>query len=356
MFFQDSLVAIDIGSSAIKMLELSGNASRRKLKNFAIEAIPKGAIENGLIIDVETVTQVIKNLVGRLRVKRRRAAISVSGSGVILKRVRIAVGTDATLDEQVNFHAAQAFQLDLSELYYDYAEMGASPKGPEEVDVLLVGARREVIEQYLSVVKSAGLLPGIMEAGALSTANMFEQNYGVVEGLIALISVGASHTQISFIDNGRLLYSYESPSGGESYTSAIMQGMNMQRDTAESLKITVSNNAESISPDMQRILNETNNLVVGDIRQIFGFFSTSADAEGVGQVKYAFLTGGASRTLGLDAAVAAAIGVPVVFANPFQKIEVSESKFRLDQVMMLSPMFGVAVGLGFREKGDRVAV
>jgi Tfp pilus assembly PilM family ATPase len=195
-----------------------------------------------------------------------------------------------------------------------------------------------------------------MEAGALSTANMFEQNYGVVEGLIALISVGASHTQISFIDNGRLLYSYESPSGGESYTSAIMQGMNMQRDTAESLKITVSNNAESISPDMQRILDETNNLVVGDIRQIFGFFSTSADAEGVGQVKYAFLTGGASRTLGLDAAVAAAIGVPVVFANPFQKIEVSESKFRLDQVMMLSPMFGVAVGLGFREKGDRVAV
>lgn len=356
MFFNDSLVAIDIGSSAIKMLELTGNASRRRLKNFAIEAIPKGAIENGLVVDAGVVTQVVKNLVNRLGVKRRRAAISVSGSGVILKRVRIAVGKDATLDEQVTFHASQAFQLDLSELYYDYAEMGASLKNPDEIDVLLVGARREIIEQYITIVKAAGLTPGVMEAGAISVANMFEQNYGVVEGLIVLISVGANHTQVSFIDNGRLLYSYEAPAGGETYTLAIMQTLGMQRDTAESLKISASNHSGSLSPDMQRVLDETNNLVVNDIRQIFGFFSTSPDAEGVGPVKYVFLTGGASRTLGLDAAIAASVGVPVVFANPFQRIEVSDRKFRLDQVMMLSPMFGVAVGLGIRQKGDRVAV
>lgn len=356
MFFNKSLVAIDIGSSAVKMLELTGNENQRKLKNFALEVLPRGLIENGVLNDHQALNQIIKKMVSKLGVKGRRVSVSVSGSGVIIKRVRVLVGKDATLDEQVNFHAAQAFQVDLSELYYDYFDMGPSPRHEQDVDVLLVGARRELIEQQVSIVKSAGLFPGVIEAAPISIANMFETNHGVVDGLIALISVGANHTQISFIDNGRFLYSYESPVGGEAHTSAIMQALNMDRDTAEALKISVSENSANVSADVQRVINETNNLIVNDVRQIFGFFASSPDAEGVSAVKYVFLTGGASRTMGLDASIASALGVPVGFANPFQRVEVNEKKFKIEQVLSLSPMFGVGVGLGMREKGDRVAV
>ncbi len=356
MFFNKSLVAIDIGSSAVKMLELTGNDQHRKLKNFALEVLPRGVIDNGVVADESALTQIVKKMVSKLGVKGRRVSISVSGSGVIIKRVRVMVGKDATLDEQVNFHAAQAFQVDLSELYYDYFDMGPSPRHEQDIDVLLVGARRELIEQHVSVVKSAGLLPGVIEAAPLSIANMFELNHGIVDGLVALISVGAGHTQISFIDNGRFLYSYESPVGGETYTSAIMQALSMDRDTAESLKISVSENGANLSADVQRVINETNNLIVNDVRQIFGFFAASPDAEGVSAAKFIFLSGGASRTLGLDAAIAAALGVPVVFANPFQRVDVNEKKFKIEQVLSLSPMFGVAIGLGVREKDDKVAV
>lgn len=356
MFFNNSLVAIDIGSSAVKMLELTGNDAQRKLKNFAIEVLPRGVIENGVINDAESLTQIIKKIVNKLGVKGRRVSISVSGSGVIIKRVRVSIGKDATLDEQVNFHAAQAFQVDLSELYYDYADMGPSPRHEEDLDVLLVGARRELVEQHISIVKAAGLVPGVIEAASLSIANMFELNYGVVDGLIAVVSVGASHTQISFIDNGRFLYSYESPIGGETYTSAIMQALSMDRETAEALKISITDNAANVSAEIQRVLNETNSLIVNDVRQIFGFFAASPDADGVGAAKFIFMSGGASRTLGLDTAIASALGVPVVFVNPFQRVEVSEKKFKIEQVMSLSPMFAVAIGLGIREKGDKVAV
>jgi type IV pilus assembly protein PilM len=267
----------------------------------------------------------------------------------------VTVGKDATVEEQINFHASQAFQVDLTELYYDYVNMGPSLRSDQDVDVLLVGARRELIEQQVSLVKSAGLLPAVIEAAPISLTNMFELNHGVVDGLIALVAVGASHTQVSFIDNGRFLYSYESAIGGETYTLALMQALNMDRDTAEALKISLANNRADLSPEIERIISDTNNLVVADIRQICSFFAASADAEGVGSAKFVFLSGGASRTFGLDAAIAAALGVPVMFANPFQRIDVNERKFRLEDVMALSPMFGVSVGLCLRMKGDKVA-
>jgi type IV pilus assembly protein PilM len=355
MFFNKSLVSIDIGSSAVKMLELSGKGELRKLRNFAMEALPQGTIENGNVMDPGAITSCVKKLVSRLGVKGRFAALSVAGGGVILKRVRISAGRDATVTEQINFHAAQAFQLDLAELYYDFVEMGPVSAASDEVDVLLVGARREVVEQYVSIVKDAGIQLAVIEASAISVANMFELNYGVVEGLVALISIGASNTQVSFIDRGRMLYSHTIPVGGDVYTNSIVQAMTVPRATAEELKISGSTNPAGMPPDLVRVMNETNALIVSDIRQIFNFFSTSSDADGAGPVKFAFLTGGGSCSVGLDAAIAAAIGVPVNLANPFQRVEVADGKFRLDQVMALSPMFGVAVGLGVREKGDKVA-
>ena len=356
MLFNNSLIAVDIGSSAIKMLELSGRGDHRKLKNFAMELLPRGTIENGAIVDVQAVSAALNKLVSRLGAKGRRASVSVSGSGVLLKRVRITPGKDATLEEQVNFHASQAFQLDLADLYYDYADMGASLRYPDDVDVLLAGARREVVEQVVEIVKSSGMLLGVIEAAPLSIANMFELNYGIVDGLIALISIGANHTQVSFVDQGRFIYNHEMPTGGEAYTSAIMQSMNLPRDSAESLKISAAANPSSATDDLRRILDETSQVIVNDIRQIFSFFASSPEADGVGAVKFSFLTGGASRTLGLDAAIAQATGVQVYFMNPYQRVQVADKKFQLDQVMALGPFFGVAIGLGIRAKGDKVAI
>jgi type IV pilus assembly protein PilM len=356
MLFSSSLIAVDIGSSAIKMLELSGRADNPKLKNFAIELLPRGAIENGAVVDVPTVSTSLKKLVGRLGVKGRRASVSVAGSGVLLKRVRISPGKDATLEEQVNFHASQAFQLDLADLYYDYAEMGESLRHPNDVEVLLAGARREVVEQVVNIVKSSGLLLGSIEAAPLSIANMFELNYGVVDGVIALISVGANHTQVSFVEQGRFIYNHEMPTGGEAYTSAIMQSMNLSRDSAEALKISAIGNSGGVSNDLRRILSDTTQVIVNDIQQIFSFFASSPESDGAGAVKFAFLTGGASRTLGLDAAIAQATGLQVYFINPYQRITVNERTFKLDQVMSLGPFFGVAIGLGMRAKGDKVAI
>jgi type IV pilus assembly protein PilM len=355
MFFNSSLVAIDIGSSAIKMLELTGNAKRRRLKNFAVEPLPKGAIEHGLFVDPIAITDVLKKMVKQMGVKGRRTAVSISGAGAMIKKVVINAGKDATVMEQVDFHASQAFQIDPAEMYYDHAEMGLAPNGSDGVEVLLVGARREIVEQYVTVIKEAGMQLGIVEAGALSLVNMFEVNYGVIDGLIAVISIGASSTSVIFIDRGRVLYNHELSMGGDAFTAAIAQTMNMAWEAAESLKISAAASQADLPAEFQRIMAETNNTMSNEMRQVFSFFASSSDAEGSGPVKHAFLIGGGSRTLGIDAALATAVGVPIHLANPFQNIEIDERKFKLDRVMGLGPMFGVSIGLGTRSKGDKVA-
>jgi type IV pilus assembly protein PilM len=240
-------------------------------------------------------------------------------------------------------------------MYYDHAEMGLAPNGSDGVEVLLVGARREIVEQYVTVIKEAGMQLGIVEAGALSLVNMFEVNYGVIDGLIAVISIGASSTSVIFIDRGRVLYNHELSMGGDAFTAAIAQTMNMAWEAAESLKISAAASQADLPAEFQRIMAETNNTMSNEMRQAFNFFASSSDAEGSGQVKHAFLIGGGSRTLGIDAALATAVGVPIHLANPFQNIEIDERKFKLDRVMGLGPMFGVSIGLGTRSKGDKVA-
>jgi type IV pilus assembly protein PilM len=356
MFKTKKLIAIDIGSSSIKVVQISGYPNKTSMANFAMDLLPEGSIVNGIVVDGLAITQVLKKIISELKLKGRRASISVSGSGVMLKKIRVPSSANATVSEQVQQQAAESFQLDLAEMYFDYVEMGRDQESVDSVDVLLVGARREVIEQYVSIVKGAGLEIGAMEASAISVANMFEANYGAMDDLVALVSIGASHLQVGFVERGRFLYSQEMPIGGDQYTNLIMQSMNVKREVAEQIKIAASTNPAAITPELQKIIDEVNTLISNDIRQCFAFFQSSPEGSQVGPIKYCFLTGGASRTLNLDSVIAAAIQVPVHFANPFQRIQITAKNFQTEQIAAIGSMVSCAVGLGLRLMDDKVAV
>jgi type IV pilus assembly protein PilM len=356
MFKSKTLIAVDIGTSSIKVAEIVVASQSGVIKKFAADKLPIGTFEQGVVVDEAAVIQVLKKIVSSLGIKNRRASISVSGGGVMLKKIRVAATGDSSIGEQILHHAAQAFQLDMSEMYFDYVEMGEAPNSRGEVDVLLVGARREVVEQYVSIIRAAGMDVGAVEASALSLANMFELNYGVSESLVAIVSIGASHLQIGFVERGRFLYSQEMPIGGDYYTKAIMQVLNLQQDDAEALKINSCGNPASATAQVLQIIKETNTLIANDIRQAIGLFQASAEGADAGPLKYCFLTGGASLTLNLNNAIATALAVPVQFANPFQRLNIEVSGIRDVNIGIIGPVIGCAVGLGLRVFGDKVAV
>lgn len=354
MFNSKSLIAIDIGSSAIKVVELAGD-KHKKLVSLGLEVLPMGCVVDGMMPGQDVVEAVLKDLLKKLRISPggRRAALSLGGSGVVIKKVFVS-GGGRNLEEQVFYAAEQHFQADLAEIYFDFAEL---PRLGPDKPVLLVGARREMVEQYIGCARAVGLRTGVVECGQISIANMFEHCYGVVGGLTAIVNVGASSAQFALISHGEYLYTKDIPIGGEEYSRQIMEAVGVDRDNAETLKVAVSQGDGSVPPEVLRVLGAINEQLVGEIQMALDFYLQGSgdqrfqgSAGGLGGV---FLTGGGARVLGLDAALAAALQVPVQIVNPFQGIEINQKKFQMDYLSMQGHLFGVAVGLGMRAMGDR---
>lgn len=353
--FSRSLVAIDIGSSAVKVVETVGGR-QKKLQAMGLEILPPGAVVDGVIHTPEAVEETLKGLLKKLKInpRGRRAALSLGGSSILIKKVQMQIKAAGELAEQVFYEAEQHFQTDMAEIYFDYAELDL-PAGQEgEKSVLLVGARREMVEQYIAAVHAVGMRVGVIECDGFSAANMFEHNYGMAAGLVALINVGASVTQVSIIGNGQYLYTRDVPLGGEEYSRQIVQLLGVDRDNAEALKVAVSAGTGNVPPELAKLLGEINEQLVGEVQVTIDYFFQSGDpiARDSGLVGV-FLTGGGSRTLGLDAAMAAALSIPVQIVNPFQKLDVNPKKFKMDYILMQGHLFGVAVGLSLRAMGDK---
>lgn len=352
-FLTPPLLAIDIGSSSVKMLELTGRGASKSLRSYAVEVLPPGLVHDGVIQDVGSVQSCINRLGRSVAGKNRRVALSLGGSALVIKKVTMPIGKDIAIEEQIPYYAEQAFQLDPAGLYFDWVMLPRRVDRPESVDALLVGARREIVEQHVSCIRDAGMRVGVIECSAFSMANVFEHSYGKVNGLIAIISVGSSHTQISFILDGVFLFNRDISIGGETYTRRIMETLNQQYDSAESLKLAASMSSTGASPDVLKIISEINDQVVYDLNATLAYFMQSGDVAAGTTLKYAFLTGGASRTIGLDAAIATGLQAAVYQLNPFQRINVNDNKFQIDQLIAMSPVLGVVAGLSLRQMKDK---
>ena len=249
---------------------------------------------------------------------------------MLIKKVGVQA-KDAGLAEQVYYEAEQQFQADMSEIYFDYAEPGAGAQAGEGQPVVLVGAKREMVEQYIGVIRACGMRTGVVECGVFSVANMFEHNYGTVEGLTALVNIGASITQVSLVTQGEYVYTRDISIGGEEYSRRIMELLGVDRGNAETLKMGVSQGDGNVPQELHKVLGELNEQLVGEVQVTIDYFFQGADAAArSGGLTSVFLTGGGSRLLGLDAALAAALQIPVQIINPFQRIEINPKKFQID--------------------------
>ncbi len=351
--FNRPLVAIDIGSSAIKVVEMTGQ-KQKKLRAIGLELLPPGVVVDGAIQNQDVVEQTLRGLLKKLKIRTsgRRAALSLSGSSVLVKKVNVAA-KNADLAEQVYYEAEQQFQADMADIYFDYTELeGVPERGPEQ-PVLMVGAKREMVEQYIAVMRAVGLRTGVVECSTFSVSNMFEYNYGVVDGLTALVNIGAALTQVSLVAGGEYVYTRDIAIGGEEYSRRIMELLSVDRPNAENLKVAVSQGDGSVPEELHKVLGEINEQLVHEIQVTIDYFFQSGDGAGrEAGLTSIFLTGGGSRILGLDAALAAALQIPVQIVNPFQRVEVNPRKFQMDYILMQGHLYGVAVGLSLRAMGD----
>src|SRR4026209_2769689 len=189
-----SLVGLDIGSSAVKAVELKPAGKGYKVSAFGSDPVPPASIVDGAIIDGGAVAEAIRRLFGGRGIKTKDVAASLSGNAVIVKKITLPQMTESELAEALYWEAEQYIPFDIQDVNLDYQilDKGSDP-GKGTMDVLLVAAKKEKIADYTGVIAQAGRTAVVVDVDAFALQNAYEVNYGITPGqLIVLLNAGAS--------------------------------------------------------------------------------------------------------------------------------------------------------------------
>lgn len=347
-----SLVGLDIGSSAVKAVELRRVSSGYRVVSMGSEPLPPDCIVDGAIIDGGVVSDVIRQLFDSNGIKTKEVVASLSGNAVIVKKIALPLMSDEELRESIYWEAEQYIPFDIQDVNLDYqvlqADSGVESNGT--MDVLLVAAKKEKIADYTGVISQAGRIPVVVDVDAFALQNVFEANYGVDRvRVVVLINAGASAININIIEAGQSLFTRDISIGGNAYTEALQRDLNLSFEDADLLKRGVPVEGATIEDADPIVQTVTGNLLL-EIEKTFDFFKSTAGTERIDQL---VVCGGAAGIEGFEPALATRFDLPVSNLDPFRQIEIDTKKITEERRHELAPTTAVAVGLALRRADDR---
>ncbi len=347
-----AVVGLDIGSSAVKAVELKPAGKGFRVTAFANEPIPPDSIVDGAIIDSGAVSDAIRRLFEHKAFKTKEVAASLSGNAVIVKKIGLPIMTEAELSESIYWEAEQYIPFDIQDVNLDYQilDAGTGPDSKGTMEVLLVAAKKEKIADYTGVISQAGRVPVVVDVDAFALQNAFEMNYGTDAGaVVVLLNAGASAININILSGGQSLFTRDVSMGGNAYTEAVQKELNLTFDSAEQAK--KGEPVEGITfEDVKPVLHAMTENVLLEIQKTFDFFKATAASDRIDRI---LLSGGGSLVDGFGKALEDRFGAPVETFNPFKKITLDAKKLGLGEADHLAPTAAVAVGLALRKAGDR---
>jgi len=342
-----SLVGLDISSSAVKMVELSGaRAGAKQLEAYAIEPLPDGAVVDGNVSDVEGVSEVIDRCWKRLGTATRYVAMALPTAAVITKKIILPASLrEAEMEAQVESEANQYIPFALEEVNLDFQVVGPSPSGPEEVEVLIAASRKEGVEDRVACAESVKLKPVVMDVesyAALAAFDLVREQVGgdTSEQIFALVDIGANAMKVVMVKGDQQIYTREQAFGGNQLTQDMMRAYGMSHDEAENLKRTgpMPDNFET------EILHPFLDSLALEVARALQFFFTSTQ---FGEVAHLVLMGGGALLPGIAGVVAERTQVNTLTGNPFARMTLSQ-RVRPRQLQQDAPSLMVACGLALR--------
>jgi len=156
---KDHLIGLDIGSGSIKAAEIVETKHGGTLKNFGMIDIAHGAIEEGTINNPETVAESLQQLFKSSGFNENNVAVSIGGYSVIVKKIVVQTMAEEKLQETIHFEAEQYIPFDISDVNLDFQILGESESNPNQMNVFLVAAKKEMLDDYINLMNLAGLNP-----------------------------------------------------------------------------------------------------------------------------------------------------------------------------------------------------
>jgi type IV pilus assembly protein PilM len=341
------LFGLDLSSSSVKMLEIvdAGKGAYR-VERYAIEPLPREAVVDGNINNIEAVTEAVRRAHKRLATRTKHVAMAIPTGAVISKKIVLQAGLrEEEMELQVEGAANEYIPFALDEVNLDFQPAGPAPSGPEEQEVLIAATRKEQVEDRVAVAESAGLKALVMDVEAFAQQAALALVVAQLPGggkdqNIAVVDVGASVMNVAVLRNDQSVYTREQAFGGSQLTTDIVNRYGMSPDEAENAKrsggLPDDFEAEVLRPFMENLATE--------IQRALQFFFTSTQFHSVDHI---LLAGGSAVIPGLEEIVNTRTQVPTSVANPFSAMQTSP-RIQLKKLMQDAPSLIVACGLAMR--------
>ena len=355
-----NLVGLDIGSSSIKVGEIIDTKNGRMLKNFGMAPVPPGMIEEGVIRDHDAVAEIIRGLFKTTGIKEHNTALSIGGFSIIVKNIAVQTMTEEELQETIQLEAEQYIPFDISDVNLDFHIIGENELNANQMDVILVAAKKEMIDDYMHLIHLAKLNPIILDVDAFALQNIFELTYGAPESeqfpetqeeeeSVALIDIGASKTSLNIVKGMSSVFMRDVSLGCGQINQKIISLAKCTPEESEEIKL--SENPEKVS---QNDLVEITTTIVNDwcmeIRRALDFFYSTYPE---GHVKKIVLSGGGAHIKEFRDLLSVETSTDVETINPFKGLDIDAGRFETSYLEKVAPQAAICMGLAIRRVDDK---
>ncbi|MFO7760902.1 MAG: type IV pilus assembly protein PilM [Desulfobia sp.] len=338
------VVALDIGSYSIKVCELKKSPKGLKLAKLGSAILPAGVVVDGEIQDTETVTNIIKNLFKNLKIKNKKVGFSISGYSIILKRINLALMNGQDLDNHIYSEAEQYIPFDVSEVYLDYQNISNVSTKEGQTDIMLVAARKEVVDTYLNILQSANLQTVLVDVDAFALENSYEINC-LPENNVVLVDIGASTMNLNIVSGGTSLYARDASVGSGLITEQIKERCEVSSEEAENLKIGAKPPQEEFREVLEEIFADFANECLKEVQKAIDFHKINHQDVNLDKI---VLSGGGSKIEGLDIFFNKKTNLPVEYFYPFAEVRTDDKKIDPKYLKSIGPEMAIAMGMASR--------
>ena len=331
---------LDIGSGFIKLVVVDHSKAEPEIVQVATSPLVPDAIVEGEVMDPVLVAETVRAVIDSAGIKKTDVVAAVGGHDVIVKPIPMDRMSESDAREVIRWEAEQHVPFDMENVHLDFQILDPAGKGPQ-MKVLLVAAKRELIENRMSLLADAGIQPAIIDVDAFAIHNAFEHNYpDAVSGLVALVNIGHETTNVNLLKDGAPILVRDVPFGSRRLREAIQRERGFTADHAENLL-----QGRGSADEIRSLLDErVDELAVG-IERAAAFIVAQSGGEGIGRV---FLSGGGAAIPGMVQALGNRLGVRTEVASPLKRVGVRPDVMQSTAIDELAPMLMLPIGLALR--------
>ncbi|HJR41022.1 MAG TPA: type IV pilus assembly protein PilM [Gemmatimonadaceae bacterium] len=337
-------IGLDIGSGLIKVAVVEHGRSEPELTKVAIAPLLADAIVEGEVMDPGIVADAVRAALmnAGIKVKGKGVVTAVGGRDVIIKKIQIDRVKEQQAREIIRWEAEQHVPFDMESVELDFQILDPDAEGLE-MSVLLVAAKRELIENKMRLLTDAEVAPGVVDVDAFALHNAFELNYpDAMSGVVCLVNIGHEVTNINILDEGVPLLTRDIAIGTRRFREDLQRERGISAEEADALL-----QGYDRSPHLQAVTESRGEEIAVGIERAAQFLASSSRSSN--RMKAVFTCGGGARVPGLTEALATRLRLPVEQANPLQRLRVRDGAFDSLVIDDVAPLLMLPIGLALRQ-------